>query len=268
MITPVSLDHQHYLGDTLPAIAAEKAGILKPGVGAVVGPQPVDAGAVIVRRAQKLGCPLDRHGVDFDAEPTADGLRFRYRDTAVALPRPALLGDHQIVNATVALASLHGMGDGRITESHMAAGLESARWPARLQRLRRGPLVAACPEGWELWLDAGHNPAAAEVLGAFVQAWRDCPLHLVLGMLDTKDARGFLRPLASAVDVIVCVPVPESDASLGPERLAAFASEFVPEISTAPKVDEALAQFPPGPAARVLICGSTYLAGSVLRENG
>ena len=263
VITPVSLDHQRFLGTTLAAIAAEKAGILKPGVRAVIGPQPAEASTEIARQARDLDCPLDRFGAEFGAEAVADGLRFRTGDTIISLPRPALLGSHQITNAAVALACLPGLPSLPVEVSDMAVGLRSVCWPARLQHLHWS--VAPRPK-WEFWLDSGHNPAAGEALGDVARAWRDRPLYLVVGMMENKDARGFLRPLASAADSVVFVPIPGHDTSLAPERLAAIATDLGLTVSTAASVREAIAQLPQAGAARVLICGSAYLAGSVLRE--
>ena len=263
VITSVSLDHQQFLGATLPAVAAEKAGILKPGVRAVIGPQTPEASKVIQERAKQLRCPLERFGAEFGGEATADGMRFRTGDKLISLPRPALPGGHQITNAAVALACLPGLPSLSVGAPDMAEGLRSVHWPARLQRLNWS---AAPWPGWEFWLDSGHNPAAGEALGDTAKTWHDQPLYLVVGMMETKDARGFLRPLASVADSIVCVPIPGHDRCLAPEQLAVIAADLGFAASAAASVREAIAQFPPVGAARVLICGSAYLAGSVLRE--
>ncbi len=193
-ITPISLDHQAFLGDTIAAIAGEKAGILKPGAPAVVAPQPPEAEAVIEARAAGLDAPLLRWRREWRCEAAGDGMRYAGPRWRLDLPLPSLAGAHQIVNAGTAIACLEALAEFSLPPEAIAAGLRHIEWPARLQRLGRGPLVAMLPAGWELWLDGGHNPGAGAVLAAAVALWRDRPLHLIVGMLNTKDAAGFLAP--------------------------------------------------------------------------
>ncbi|HTT79646.1 MAG TPA: folylpolyglutamate synthase/dihydrofolate synthase family protein, partial [Stellaceae bacterium] len=195
-ITPISLDHQAYLGDTIAAIAGEKAGILKPGVPAVIGPQEADAAAVIAARAAALGAPLSRWRQEWHCDPVGGGMRYAGAQWRLDLPLPSLAGAHQIANAGTAIACLEQLPDCPLPPAALARGLRHIDWPARLQRLKRGPLVALLPPGWELWLDGGHNPAAGAVLAEAAAGWRDRPLSLIVGMLNTKDAAGFLAPLA------------------------------------------------------------------------
>ena len=270
VITEVSLDHQQFLGEDLASIAFEKAGILKPGVAAVIGPQPAEAAEVIAARAAEVSAPLIRHGQDFDMEPTAGGFRYLAGELALDLPPPALLGDWQLANAATAVACLGALTGFDLSAGHIAAGLRDADWPGRMQRLSRGRLAGRLPEGWELWLDSGHNPAAGRSLAGFAEGWRDRPLHLVIGMLGTKDATGFLAPLAGVAVHARCVTIPGEPASLAAEETAAFARAAGLEASTADTVAaalDAIAASEPAPA-RVLICGSIYLAGKVLAENG
>jgi dihydrofolate synthase/folylpolyglutamate synthase len=270
VLTPISFDHQRFLGDTLAAIAFEKAGILKPGVIGVVGPQPPEAAEVIEVRATETGSPLYWHGKDWRAEPTASGLRYDGRRWRLDLPASALPGRHQFDNAGAAIACLEGLeATFRVDAAAIARGLETTEWPARLQRLTRGPLAAMLPPGVELWLDGGHNQAGGEVLGRHAQTWRDRPLHLVFGMLTTHDAREFLRPLApGAADIgTVAVPGEANSRTAGDSAAAArsvgLAAESYPSVTAA----VAAAAAKPGPS-RILICGSLYLAGTVLAENG
>ncbi|HKX08143.1 MAG TPA: folylpolyglutamate synthase/dihydrofolate synthase family protein, partial [Stellaceae bacterium] len=208
-ITPISFDHQRFLGDTLAAIAFEKAGILKPGVVSVVGPQPPEAAEVIEARATETGSPLYRHGKEWRAEPTATGLRYEGRRWRLDLPASALPGRHQVDNAGAAIACLEGLESTfRVDPAALARGLKTTEWPARLQRLTRGPLAANLPPDVELWLDGGHNQAGGEVLAQHAATWRDRPLHLVFGMLTTHDARDFLRPLAREAADIGTVAIP------------------------------------------------------------
>ncbi|HXV24543.1 MAG TPA: folylpolyglutamate synthase/dihydrofolate synthase family protein [Alphaproteobacteria bacterium] len=270
-ITPVSYDHMQFLGDTLAAIAGEKAGILKPGVPAAIGPQAAEALAAIEARAAAVGARLYRFGADWDVAPAGAGLLYRGRSGERRLPAPALPGRHQFDNAGIALACLDLMGDAfALGDAEIAAGLLRAEWPARLQHLTRGPLAAMLPPGSELWLDGGHNPAAGEALAEMAKGWQDRPLHLIFGMLDTKEPRAFLRPLAPLLRSLVAVPVPGEHASLTTAEAADHARAVgiaAVEAADPTGAIAAIAQMADGPC-RVLICGSLYLAGSVLAENG
>jgi dihydrofolate synthase/folylpolyglutamate synthase len=269
-LAPIALDHQGFLGDRLEQIAFEKAGILKPGVPCVVGPQPPAALAVIERRADAIGAALRVHGRDWDARQEGDRLLVRIGDAAFELPLPALAGRHQIDNAGLAVACALALADLAPDAPALARGLRAALWPGRLQRLTRGPLVALLPATCELWLDGGHNPAAGEALAASLNRDDPRPLHLVVGMLNTKDEAGFLRPLAPLARSLHTVPVPGEPASRDPVEAAALALRL--GIPATPARDlasalRAIAAAEPGPA-RVLICGSLYLAGHVLRDHG
>jgi dihydrofolate synthase/folylpolyglutamate synthase len=272
VLTPISFDHRQHLGDTLAQIAGEKAGIMKPGVPAVVAPQPPEAAAVFAARAAALGLPLYRHAEEWQVSAAAD-LRFRAGDREWLLPRPALLGQHQIINAGTALAASQFLGDFGLDATAMARGLREVEWPARLQRLAQGPLPARLPAGWELWLDGGHNGAAGEALADFVAGWRrdGADLHLVFGMLDTKEPAEFLAPLAPFTASLRAVTIPGSHAALPAESAAAVAREVGMTASAAASVGAAVEAIVAGARrdrpARILICGSLYLAGSVLAEN-
>jgi dihydrofolate synthase/folylpolyglutamate synthase len=268
-LAPISLDHQAFLGERLEQIAFEKAGILKPGVACIVGPQPAEALGVIEQRARAVGAALSVHGRDWQARQIGDRLVVSVGDTALDLPLPALAGRHQIDNAGLAVACALALGDLAPDERALADGLRKVEWPGRLQRLTRGPLVAHLPATCELWLDGGHNPAAGEALAASLDGAGMRPLHLVVGMLNTKDEAGFLRPLAPLASSVHTVPVPDEQASRDPIEAAAEARRFGIAASPAPDVASALAAIAATDpdAARVLVCGSLYLAGHVLREN-
>ncbi len=271
-IAPVALDHQDYLGQRLEQIAFEKAGILKPGVASVIGPQPADALAVIEARAAELDVPLTVHGRDWQARRAGGRLEVRIGERRLDLPLPVLPGCHQIDNAGLAVAAALALGDLEPGPLAIAAGLRQAHWPARLQRLRRGPLAELLPAGWELWLDGGHNPAAAQALAASLGG-PDAdprPLHLIVGMLTTKDEGGFLEPLGPLARSITTVPVPDEPASRDPHEAAELAAALGWLATAARDVESALGAIVEAERqpARVLICGSLYLAGHVLRSNG
>lgn len=253
-ITPIGLDHQAWLGDTISAIAAEKAAILKPGVPAVVAPQPEEAArAVIESFAARAGAPL----VAWSARPAPGGFAFRSPRRSAVFPPPALFGAHQVVNAGTALACLDAPGMPFLSDAAIARGLAAARWPGRLQRL-------PCAGGREVWLDGGHNPSAGAALAAVAAGWRDRPLHLVVGMMRGKDPHGFLAPLAPRAAALTAVPVPGEANALPPSGIAAHAAALGVSADVAASVPEAIASATP--RARVLVCGSLYLAGSVLGE--
>jgi len=271
VITPVSIDHQQYLGETLAEIAYEKAGILKPGVPCIVGPQPDAALAVIEARAAELGAPLRIHGQDWMARAEHGRLVYEDGDGLLDLDPPALLGAHQYDNAGAAVAALRALG---FDEGACRAALQDAVWPARMQRLTRGPLAARMPAGASLWLDGGHNASAGEALGgvlAELSRREPAPLWLITGMLDTKAAEDFFLPLAPHAAGAFTVTIPETAAAIPADALADRARSVdmaaEPAESVAAALDAILARAPAAPL-RVLICGSLYLAGAVLRENG
>jgi dihydrofolate synthase/folylpolyglutamate synthase len=268
-LAPISLDHQSFLGEHLAQIAFEKAGILKQGVPCMIGPQPAEALAVIEARAAEVGAPLQIHGRDWRARRVADRLLVESGGRTLDLPLPVLAGAHQIDNAGLAVTCALALGDLGPGHDAIAAGLRTARWPARLQRLARGPLVDRLPAGSALWLDGGHNPGAACALAESLKDPDPRPWHLVVGMLRTKDQRGFLAPLAPLARSIRTVPVPDEEASWDPAAAADWLRESGADATPAASVDAALAalvEAEPQPL-RVLICGSLYLAGHVLRDN-
>ena len=195
---------------------------------------------------------------------------FLGRNSTLVLPPPALPGDFQRHNAGLALEALEQIRPDLPIQA-LAQGLETIHWPARLQRLRHGPLVEMLPPGWELWLDGGHNPHAAEALAQHARTWRDKPLLGVFGILGTKDVDGYLGPLATRFHTLRTVAIPGEANSLSAEDGAAaatrhFCLDAKPAASVAAAVRE-LIDRGPGPA-RILICGSLYLAGTVLSDNG
>jgi dihydrofolate synthase/folylpolyglutamate synthase len=265
VITPVSMDHESFLGDTVAKIAAEKAGIIKRGVPVVVGPQHPDGLAVIEAVAERAGAPILAHGQHWHVGEERGRMVYQDDSGLLDLPLPNLPGPHQIQNAGAALAALRHLGYG---EGPCEAAVTRADWPARMQRLRRGPLVDLAP-GVELWLDGGHNPAGGEAVAATLARMPARRTHLICGMLNTKDVAGYMRPLAPHVAQLHAVAIPGEKNTLPAEvtRDAARAAGMAAEAAAG--VAEALAAIAAAePGARVLICGSLYLAGRVLRENG
>jgi dihydrofolate synthase/folylpolyglutamate synthase len=265
IITPVSLDHQQYLGDTVAAIAGEKAGIIKRGVPVIVGPQTDDGLAVIAARAARLGAPVLAQGQHWHVFEDRNRLIFQDENGLLDLPLPNLPGPHQIQNAGAAIAALRYLGRDEVA---CEAAVTRAHWPARMQRLRHGPLVDSAPQV-ELWLDGGHNPAGGEAVAATLARLPKRSTYLICGMLNTKDVRGYMLPLAGQVTRLHAVSIPGERNTLPAEQTRDAAMAAGIDAVTAPDVATALRAIAhAAPDARVLICGSLYLAGSVLRENG
>ncbi|MDM7944889.1 MAG: folylpolyglutamate synthase/dihydrofolate synthase family protein [Oceanibaculum nanhaiense] len=273
VITSISMDHMQYLGDTIESIAGEKAAIMKPGVPALHAPQPYpEAQAVLDAYAARIGAPARRAGIDWTAKAEADALLYDSALGTRLLPLPVLPGWHQTGNAGTAIATAEAVLDRLpVNTADIAAGLRNARWPARMQQLTRGPLAAMLPPGWELWLDGGHNADAGRVLAQSARTiWAARPLHLVFGMLDTKTPLDFLSAFAGLAGMVRTVAIPGAEHSLSAEQTAAMAHEAGLAAEPAESVAEALADIlrADGQPARILICGSLYLAGHVLAENG
>ncbi len=265
VLTPISIDHTQYLGDTLTAIAGEKAGILKRGVPCVVGPQPDEALEVIEAKAARLGCPLFVHGQHWHMWEERGRLVFQDESGLVDLPLPVLIGPHQIENAGAAIASLRVLG---FDEAACEAAMTNVTWAARMQRLKHGPLIDAAA-GADLWLDGGHNPAAGETLAKVLGDLPKRPTHLICGMLNTKDIAGYLRPLAGVADSLTAVSIPGEANTLPAEVTAEEATKVGLISRTAENVMVAISQIiAADPTCRILICGSLYLAGDVLKRNG
>ncbi len=274
-ITPIGYDHTSFLGDTLEKIAAEKAGILKRAVPAVIGRQREASAGVIAARAAELTAPLFRMGREWQVRPTANGFRYDSDLLGMDLPAPALVGAHQIDNAATAVACIERLraAQFRIDDAAIRKGLASVDWPARLQKLSRGPLVDAMPPASELWLDGGHNEDCGIVLARQAAEWAKepaaLPLYLIFGMLTTKDASGFLRPLGRYAQTARAVPI-EGHAAYTPQEACVRAAEVGLDCLPANDVGAALEDLlatQPAPM-RILICGSLYLAGTVLARNG
>ncbi len=264
-ITSISMDHMEFLGDRLERIAFEKAGIIKPGVPCATGAQDPVALGVLERVAAGMGAPLLARGRDWSVGPREPGLRYRDRAGALDLPPPGLLGAHQADNAGIAVAALRAWGPGWLTDAAIAEGVARAEWPGRMQRLT-GRLAAMLPEAWELWLDGGHNAGGGLAIAAQAQDWGDRPLHLLVGMKGTKVVEDFLRPLLPLADSLWAVAEPGQHLATPVERIIAASGGLA---RPGPTVEAALAALPRGGGpARVLVCGSLYLAGEVLKLDG
>ncbi|WP_090201827.1 bifunctional folylpolyglutamate synthase/dihydrofolate synthase [Yoonia tamlensis] len=265
VITPVDLDHQQFLGDTLAEIAGEKAGIIKRGVPCVVGPQHAESMDVIEAVAARLGAPLHAYGQHWHVQAEHDRLVFQDERGLLDLPLPNLSGPHQIMNAGAAIATLRLLGK---DDTACEAAVTQAYWPARMERLTKGPLVDLASPA-QLWLDGGHNPAAGRALAAALQQQAARPTHLICGMLNTKDIAGYLAPLAQVAASLTAVSIPDEQNTIPADDTAKAARAVGMPATVADSVADAIRDITArAPDARILICGSLYLAGHVMRENG
>ena len=274
IITPISFDHMQFLGDSLGKIAHAKAGILKAGRPAVVAQQPPEAAAVVEKRAMELRAPLWRCGAEWNFEIVPAGFTYRDDHGEIALPKPALPGKHQYGNAATAVAATRRLTEFELSERAIATGLTGAIWPARMQRLVRGPLVDLLPPDWELWLDGGHNEDAGQIIADMIAEWQHSerkPVSLIFGMLTSKDPLAFLRHLAPVAEDLTAVAIPGDHSSLSSADAVAFARRAGLPAQGHDSTKEALAAIIARHGAaprRILICGSLYLAGTVLADNG
>lgn len=264
IITPISIDHEQFLGNTLAKIAGEKAGIIKKMCPVIVAPQPDEALDVIEQTANRNHAPLIAYAQHWQIDTERDGLIFHDDNGVVQLPRPNLPGAHQFENAGTAVAALRQLGFGNEV---CEAALTQAHWPARMQKLQSGPVIDIAPNA-EIWLDGGHNPAAGRALGHHLSQLPKRPTYLICGMLNTKDIAGYLSPMAAHVEKLVAVSIPGELNTLPAEDTAAAAQQAGILSETAVDVITAAGDIAKtDPDARILICGSLYLAGNILRSH-
>jgi len=271
VITRLAMDHREFLGDTIERIAAEKAGILKPNVPAVVSSQPRDALAVIERQAARVRAPLSIAGEDWTATEERGRLVYQDADGLLDLPAPRLYGRHQFENAGAAIAALRVAGI-KLPTSAFEAGMIRVEWPARMQRLAQGRLTSLLAPESELWLDGGHNADGGRAIAAALADLEERvsrPLVLIVGMLSTKDSEGFLRNFCGLARRVIAIPV-RNEKALPAAALAEIARNVGIPAMTHGDVESALAvaaKLELEPAPRILITGSLYLAGEVLAAN-
>jgi len=274
IITRISIDHTDFLGDSLEKIATEKAGILKRGAPAIIAAQSRDALAVIERQAARLGVPLRIAGEHWTATEERGRLVYQDETGLLDLPPPKLYGRHQYENAGLAIAALRALKKFTIPPPAYDAGMVKADWPARLHRLAQGRLVDLAPAGSELWLDGGHNPDGGRAIAAALADLEERvsrPLVLIVGMLASKDCEGFLKNFAGLARRMIAVPVPNVEKGRSAATVADTARAIGLSATSRESLTEALdaaSKLALDPPPRILITGSLYLAGEVLRENG
>ena len=267
IITPISIDHQDFLGKTIKEIASEKAGILKKHVPAIIGPQEKEALLVIEDRARKLESPLIKWGTDFIAYEQNGNLVYEDGHGLLDLPMPFLEGDHQIINAGVAIAALRHVPENTISQKYIAEGLLNVKWPARLERLKKGTLNNLMLDGSELWLDGGHNISAANVISKAMKNINDrspLPLTLIVGMMQSKDSKAFLSYFSSICDKVIAVDIPGQSNAQDAKLIKRNARDLGIKTFIAKDISQAI-EIDNKNKVRILIVGSLYLAGHVLK---
>jgi dihydrofolate synthase / folylpolyglutamate synthase len=274
VIAPVSMDHTEFLGDTLTMIAGEKAAIIKRNVPVICAEQPPEAMAVIEQNAKRLRAPLHAAGEGWHVNVERGRLVYQDERGLMDLPAPKLFGRHQFDNAGLAIAALRAQDRFKIAPAAFEAGIVNAEWPARMQRLTSGALLACAPQGCEIWLDGGHNAEGGRVAAAALGDLEERvsrPLVVIVGMMANKDANAFLANFAGLTRHIISVPIPDNDKAMPPDRLADATRALGMRVEIAGSVEAALRalaglayEVPP----RILITGSLYLAGHVLAANG
>ncbi len=272
IITPVSVDHTSFLGNTLSEIAYEKAGILKPGIPCILSPQKIDAYEVIESRAEDIACELISAGRNWDVYEQTGRLIFQDNNSLQDLPLPKLVGRHQVENAGTAIAAFKYLTRGHTRETSIEHGLLNAKWPGRLELLEPGALHEMVRPGTEIWIDGGHNPAAGQVIARSLAELEDRvskPLLLVVGMMSNKDVAEFIEGFGGLAEFVAAVSIPGNENSHPAQTIAqisahaGLSSEAFESLSKALKACDNRNTQP----ARILICGSLYLAGHALGQH-
>jgi dihydrofolate synthase/folylpolyglutamate synthase len=273
ILTRISFDHMHILGETLEKIADNKAGIMRSGCPVIVAPQP-DASVMCVfeDKAVLLSAPLFRCGQEWQVLQMEGGFHYEGGTFNGTLPSPALQGAHQILNAGAAIAALEQGGfDSLLKPDILALAMQNVSWPGRMQRLTAGPMIPLLPAGWEVWLDGAHNDSGAEVVAAQARAWgHDKPLHLITMMKGNKETDRFYEVLAPCVRTVLVL-----DCDIGAPMMVTdmlceeLRRSGISEPVVAKDLESAIAALASQYASpqRILIAGSLYLAGYVLRSH-
>ncbi|WP_027531586.1 folylpolyglutamate synthase/dihydrofolate synthase family protein [Bradyrhizobium sp. WSM3983] len=274
VITPISMDHTDFLGDTMTSIAGEKAAIIKRGVPVISAEQMSEAMAVIEAQAKRMRAPLFAANESWHVNVEHGRLVYSDERGLMDLAAPRLFGRHQFDNAGLAIATLRAISAFKINQAAFEAGILSAEWPARMQRLTSGELLSWGPQGSEIWLDGGHNAEGGRVAAAALGDLEERvsrPLVVIAGMMANKDPKAFLANFAGLTRHIIAVPIPDTENAMPVDRLADAVRSFGMRVEVAPGIEAALRalsrlayEVPP----RILITGSLYLAGHVLGLNG
>ena len=268
VITPISYDHTEFLGETITQIAKEKAGIIKPNTPCIISWQLSEAKEILCNQCEKIGSTPFICGEYWNFAKSEEG--FIYSDTkAIELPKPSLFGIHQIINASTAIATLRCIDQYKVSLDDIVYGIQNAKWPARMQQIKGGSLYALLPNQSELWLDAAHNPAGAEMLAATLSTMSKRPTFLINGRTRNRDMQSFLSHFLNKVEMVCCVSVESEPLSEKPEKIDAAAKALGMRSIVCTSLTEAIktcVQNTSNPI-RIVICGSLYLASDLMKIN-
>ena len=268
-LTPISIDHVEFLGERITKIAEEKVAIMRRGIPSVVATQLPEVNQIIRSVASNMGvpCQFQQEDWDFNTQNKQWRVKTRIRNTCYSLPK--LSGDHQLQNAAQAVACLDVFQEFSFSDNDVEFGLLNAHWPGRLQRLTFGPLIERLAPGWELWIDGGHNAAAGSILAKQARIWCDKPLFVILGMIKTKNPAAFVAPLCPYLAGIMTVEIKVEESTINAGELSLLVNEKGLRAIPMPSIEAAIEKFMllSLSPARVLICGSLYLAGEVLNKH-
>ena len=266
-ITSVSIDHQQFLGDTITEIAREKAGILKTKTPAIIGIQTQESLKVIEERAKKINVPIYRGNYEWEIKPTKNGMIFHDETSSLHLPRPILLGDHQIDNAGIAVATAKHLSKDKfkkINSRSIIEGIKTTVWAGRMQQVTWPGLAS----DWQLWLDGGHNSGASKAICSYIESWGNSPVHIIIGMIETKNVKDFIIPIAKNSMSITTLAIPGQPASVDPSIMLSYLNSIDIDKRQAMDIKSAISQihadFKNSPG-RILVCGSLYLVGEALK---
>ena len=266
-ITSVSIDHQQFLGDTITEIAREKAGILKTKTPAIIGIQTQESLKVIEERAKKINVPIYRGNYEWEIKPTKNGMIFHDETSSLHLPSPILLGDHQIDNAGIAVATAKHLSKDKfkkINSRSIIEGIKTTVWAGRMQQVTWAGLASE----WQLWLDGGHNSGASKAICSYIESWGNSPVHIIIGMIETKNVKDFIIPIAKNSMSITTLAIPGQPASVDPSIMLSYLNSIDIDKRQAVDIKSAISQihadFKNSPG-RILVCGSLYLVGEVLK---
>ncbi len=272
VITPISLDHMEYLGDTIKKIAGEKAAIVKDECLCISAAQTPEAMGVIEKVASEKKANLLRGQEEWQVGKAISGMLYSLGGEVMKLPSPSLIGDHQIYNAGAAIACVQNIAGFDISEENIASGIVSTKWRARLQLLDCGKYVDMLPSGYELWFDGGHNEAAAKAIAAKIVQWNEedsKPLYMIIAMLKGREVKDFLTPLKEHVSMLYAVPIEGEENSQDTKIIVDSATKLGIPARESINVDDAISDIikSSGGVGRIIICGSLYLAGTALAES-
>lgn len=270
VITPISLDHMEFLGPTVEIIAGEKAGIIKDSVPCITSLQTESVHNVLNTKASKMNTKTLAFGYDWVIEKSDNNIIYKDDEAQLQLPLPSLLGDHQVINAGTAIKTIKTLKNFDINDQHIKDGVASTKWNARMQKLESGKLVKIVPDNWEIWLDGAHNNAAASILSCICEDWTDKKTYLICGFTRGRDAKEFLRFFEGKVDYVGGLLVETEISAQKADLIAGKAQELGIKAKDFDSIEQAIEFFKTlsREPARILFCGSLYLASDAMKANG